>query len=173
MIIAIVMGSCAALALLMVPILGAVMFPVFSRARDSARASSCQSNAKQLALGLMMYAQDWDEQFPPAASWAKGAQVYTKNATLTECPTFGPGKHAYAYNSWMSGRSLGKVSSPAEEPLFFESRLNKPNGADAMTSFDPRHIYGGGKAGVVAFVDGHVRLLPSAPDAKAGLPSSR
>ncbi|MFQ6098945.1 MAG: DUF1559 domain-containing protein, partial [Armatimonadota bacterium] len=46
-----------------IAILAAILFPVFSRAREKARQASCQSNLKQLALGFLMYAQDYDEKF--------------------------------------------------------------------------------------------------------------
>jgi prepilin-type N-terminal cleavage/methylation domain-containing protein/prepilin-type processing-associated H-X9-DG protein len=48
-----------------IALLAAILFPVFSRARESARRSSCASNLKQLALGMIQYAQDYDEQLPP------------------------------------------------------------------------------------------------------------
>ncbi len=41
-------------------ILAAILFPVFGRVREKARAASCQSNLKQLSLGITMYTQDWD-----------------------------------------------------------------------------------------------------------------
>src|SRR5262245_16596913 len=47
-----------------IALLAAILFPVFGRARESARRSSCQNNLKQLATGLLQYAQDWDEQYP-------------------------------------------------------------------------------------------------------------
>ncbi|MBZ0172326.1 MAG: DUF1559 domain-containing protein, partial [Phycisphaerales bacterium] len=47
-----------------IAILAAILFPVFARAREKARQSSCASNLKQLALGLMQYAQDYDETYP-------------------------------------------------------------------------------------------------------------
>jgi prepilin-type N-terminal cleavage/methylation domain-containing protein/prepilin-type processing-associated H-X9-DG protein len=47
-----------------IALLAAILFPVFQRARESARRASCQSNLKQLALGMTMYAQDYDETFP-------------------------------------------------------------------------------------------------------------
>jgi prepilin-type N-terminal cleavage/methylation domain-containing protein/prepilin-type processing-associated H-X9-DG protein len=49
-----------------IAILAAILFPVFSRARENARRASCMSNMKQLGLGFMMYAQDFDERLP---SW--------------------------------------------------------------------------------------------------------
>jgi prepilin-type N-terminal cleavage/methylation domain-containing protein/prepilin-type processing-associated H-X9-DG protein len=47
-----------------IAILAAILFPVFGRARENARRSSCQSNLKQVGLGLMQYTQDYDEYFP-------------------------------------------------------------------------------------------------------------
>ena len=44
-----------------IAILAAILFPVFSQARESARKTSCLSNLKQLGLATMMYAQDYDE----------------------------------------------------------------------------------------------------------------
>ncbi|MBD3292253.1 MAG: DUF1559 domain-containing protein, partial [Armatimonadia bacterium] len=47
-----------------IAILAAILFPVFARAREKARQTSCLSNMKQLGLGLNMYAQDYDEELP-------------------------------------------------------------------------------------------------------------
>lgn len=46
-------------------LLVAILFPVFSRAREQARKAQCQSNLKQLGLAMTMYAQDWDGFIPP------------------------------------------------------------------------------------------------------------
>lgn len=45
-------------------ILAAILFPVFARARENARRSSCQSNLKQIGLAVMQYTQDYDEKLP-------------------------------------------------------------------------------------------------------------
>ena len=47
-----------------IAILAAMLFPVFAQARDSARATACISNLRQLALASVMYAQDHDGYFP-------------------------------------------------------------------------------------------------------------
>lgn len=49
-----------------IAILAAILFPVFARARENARRASCMSNLKQIGLGVMMYAQDYDENIPRA-----------------------------------------------------------------------------------------------------------
>ncbi len=80
-----------------IAILAAILFPVFARAREKARQASCQSNLKQLALGMMMYVQDYDEKFPVwnryegADLWplAPPAAIfpYVKNVQIYECPS--------------------------------------------------------------------------------------
>jgi len=47
-----------------IAILAAILFPVFAQARAAARQTSCLSNVKQAALGVLMYAQDYDEEIP-------------------------------------------------------------------------------------------------------------
>jgi prepilin-type N-terminal cleavage/methylation domain-containing protein/prepilin-type processing-associated H-X9-DG protein len=47
-----------------IAILAAILFPVFARAREKARQSSCLSNVKQISLGILMYTQDYDEGLP-------------------------------------------------------------------------------------------------------------
>ena len=48
-----------------IAILAAILFPVFAKAREKARQSSCASNMKQVGLAMMGYIQDYDEKFPP------------------------------------------------------------------------------------------------------------
>lgn len=55
-----------------IAILAAILFPVFARAREKARQSSCSSNLKQLNLGALMYLQDYDERFPPGLVGSPG-----------------------------------------------------------------------------------------------------
>src|SRR3990172_6305038 len=47
-----------------IAILAAILFPVFAKAREKARQTSCLSNVKQMMLGVLSYAQDYDERLP-------------------------------------------------------------------------------------------------------------
>ncbi len=47
-----------------IAILAAILFPVFARARERARQTSCLSNMRQLATGVLMYTQDYNERLP-------------------------------------------------------------------------------------------------------------
>jgi prepilin-type N-terminal cleavage/methylation domain-containing protein/prepilin-type processing-associated H-X9-DG protein len=55
-----------------IAILAAILFPVFAQARDKARQATSQSNLKQLALGIIMYNQDYDQVFPSVADNQNG-----------------------------------------------------------------------------------------------------
>ncbi|HEY0074155.1 MAG TPA: DUF1559 domain-containing protein [Abditibacteriaceae bacterium] len=46
-----------------IALLAAILFPVFARARENARKSSCQNNLKQLGVAALQYIQDYDERY--------------------------------------------------------------------------------------------------------------
>src|SRR5687768_5924591 len=62
-----------------IAILAAILFPVFARARENARRSSCQSNLKQIGLGFAQYTQDYDEKMPITIYWTGAAVDTTQN----------------------------------------------------------------------------------------------
>lgn len=74
-------------------LLSAILFPVFSRVRENARRSSCQSNLKQIGLGISQYAQDFDEMLPPSTinsakvPWHKLVYPYLKSYQIYKCPS--------------------------------------------------------------------------------------
>ena len=78
-----------------IAILAGILFPVFSRAREKARQTSCLSNVKQLLYATNMYAQDNDESVPwhelsdGANTWSWRSMIlpYSKNRGLYFCPS--------------------------------------------------------------------------------------
>ena len=76
-----------------IAILAAILFPVFARAREKARQTNCLNNLKQIGLGVMMYAQDYDEKYNfaycinPTVTWPNLLMPYVKNAQLFTCPS--------------------------------------------------------------------------------------
>lgn len=110
-----------------IAILAAILFPVFGRARENARRSSCQSNLKQISLGLMQYNQDYDERMPAGvgqgsvqyylpgnvpATWDLLIQPYIKSTQVLTCPSdtgsieftlpnYGRVKRSYAMAGYM------------------------------------------------------------------------
>ncbi|MDF2439708.1 MAG: hypothetical protein JWN98_692 [Abditibacteriota bacterium] len=82
-----------------ISILAAILFPVFARARENARRTSCQSNMKQIGLGLLQYSQDYDEKLVRAWSgsktgsdsnsnrWMDAIYSYVKSEQVFNCPS--------------------------------------------------------------------------------------
>ncbi|NPV49462.1 MAG: DUF1559 domain-containing protein [Armatimonadetes bacterium] len=81
-----------------IAILAAILFPVFAKAREKARQTSCLSNIRQIGLAIVMYAQDYDERAPnmpcgcnyvpgKAHCWYTPLQAYIKNTQATVCPS--------------------------------------------------------------------------------------
>jgi prepilin-type processing-associated H-X9-DG protein len=134
-----------------IAILAAILFPVFARAREKARQTSCLSNMKQLGLAAMMYSQDYDEMLMPGylCSRANGSfgwwrdtggriQPYVKNEQIKRCPsdpaaTFNVGINYRLYNGGPSGgdgcysaggRPMAALTAPASTVQFADSNTN-------------------------------------------------
>ncbi len=66
-----------------ISLLAAILFPVFARARENARRTSCLSNMKQIGLAVMQYTQDYDEGYPygltfgPTSSTMPGGEWFS------------------------------------------------------------------------------------------------
>lgn len=105
-----------------IAILASILFPVFARARENARRASCQSNLKQIGLGLAQYTQDYDERYSyvlPAnlpggqfandwISWADVIQPYVKSTQIFVCPS-----NSTATTPPRSGGALSAMGNPA------------------------------------------------------------
>ena len=133
-----------------IAILAAILFPVFARAREKARQTSCLSNLKQLGLGGLMYAQDYDETMmmhvaatnssPTWVYWPQALMPYLKNDQMLICPSHGSPtslaslggtqRTSYGYNwSWLGsgnasppwGRAMAEIAFPAGTIMFGEA----------------------------------------------------
>lgn len=121
---------------------GGALLPVVAQggkknwALEGARAASCRSNLKQVATGMLMYQQDYDERLPKVAlakkgaatrrgfdsyGWAEALQPYLKTVELLQCPaepraaqkdSMKPGYTDYWLNSNVSGVLYTAAKSP-------------------------------------------------------------
>ena len=100
-----------------IAILAAILFPVFAKAREKARQTSCLSNMKQIGLAMMMYTQDYDETYvpykynvPSLGDDVYWSQIFVTNKYITSskiliCPSaasydFNPSMLAYPDAYW-------------------------------------------------------------------------
>jgi len=123
-----------------IAILASILFPVFGRARENARRSSCQSNLKQIGLGILQYVQDYDERYPGGGAfyqvnlggtlvyqtWDLTIQPYMKSYQIVTCPsdsatpevnlpTIGNVRRSYCYANYIregTGSSTPAAGAP-------------------------------------------------------------
>jgi len=129
-----------------IAILAAILFPVFAKAREKARQTSCLSNEKQVALAVLMYAQDYDEKFPTPfsiatvngtaylANWAANQtggtnstlpvgttvpgllQAYIKSDQLVKCPSASNTNNGVGLSYMLNDYIAGKSLAATNAP---------------------------------------------------------
>ncbi len=168
-----------------IAILAAILFPVFARAREKAKQTSCASNLKQVGTSMLMYVQDYDERFPlddggtddctdrayPWA-WYNAIMPYMKNDQLLLCPAVSAGIFCnilpatdYSANNAILNNIISRINYPGQTIMLLERQRDKNNVTEGWGDFSwrinnerstlERHF------GAINYVmvDGHVKLL--------------
>ncbi len=171
-----------------IAILAAILFPVFARAREKARAITCVSNMKQQGLAFEMYTSDYDEVYVPAYEWKGRLDPYMKNHEMWKCPSrrqliwyYGHGYNAGLFASeyagpaplpaGFAGMSRAAIQSPSYKILSVEwdKCVSGPPGGDQANHRGPGPCGGpmhswavcrihNGGSNVL-FGDGHVKWM--------------
>jgi len=152
-----VLSGCGC-AFLIVPILAAIIFPVFAKARERARQITCASNEKQMGVAFMQYVQDYDGKMPPANTWMDATYPYAK--FQLHCPDAN-GQYGYAYYSKLSSAKLSNLADPSAVPVIYDSTNTGKNVTDPLTSMPSPGIHS--NANNYSFADGHVDSLETPP----------
>lgn len=105
-----------------------------ARLQEQADAAQYVAQGKQIALALMMYAQDYDETFPPNFGNEGVAEVILPYLRTREVFNV---DGVFAFRYLMNGQSLANINSPAETEIGY---LQLPNGR------------------VILYADGHVKF---------------
>jgi prepilin-type processing-associated H-X9-DG protein len=139
--------------------LAAILFPVFARAREKARQSTCLSNVKQITLGMLMYNSDYDGKYVPRRIaddggcngyfyWPMLVDPYIKSGTTSgragniwRCPS-GPthnwycGHYSpYGINTHIDGVSEARISEPAMTIAVGEGWITHGSNPDRLEGF--------------------------------------
>lgn len=149
-----------------IAILATILFPVFARARENARRSSCMSNLKQMGLGMMMYVQDYDETYPKEYTtvgstnyfWVEVLNPYMKSYQVFMCPS------AVTTNSWREGGygSNRNIFVRGDDPVISMPAVESAANTYLIMDF-----------GVTSFTAGSVAGLPSRAQYLPGIGNTR
>jgi prepilin-type N-terminal cleavage/methylation domain-containing protein/prepilin-type processing-associated H-X9-DG protein len=117
-----------------IAIIAALLFPVFSQAREDGRKATCTENLRQIGHATAMYAQDYDETYPSGWGWDANDHTRSSETMWRVCllgylglprggagtpgETAGPGNFfgTYAGEPWYNPstyRSMGILSCPS------------------------------------------------------------
>ncbi len=166
-----------------IAILAAILFPVFAKAREKARTSSCQSNLKQLGLAMRMYINDYDEMFtinyyypianPNPAScncvyWCDAIRSYIKSDQLFVCPSDKATNGAATDSTTFCTANNGRIGYGWNTGLsaYDDAKVAKP--AETYLMWDSQRANGGSPRSILdrhndganyAYADGHVKWL--------------
>jgi prepilin-type N-terminal cleavage/methylation domain-containing protein/prepilin-type processing-associated H-X9-DG protein len=145
-----------------IAILAAILFPVFAKAREKARQSSCLSNIKQMTLAAMQYSQDYDELIMPTLIRSTGNPIWTflitpyvKNTQIFACPSCSTHKvtfYADGDRGWPSvganwhfcidfgTRSMAAVQNPSQAVHFADTVSGDAATGARGYEFGPNHM---------------------------------
>ena len=162
-----------------IAILAAILFPVFARAREQARQTSCMNNMKQIGGAFQLYVDDWEETLPVMGhtqwSWVQRIATYHKTKNIHLCPsddTLTSDRRPFSYvPSCESGGCGNQI--PLSLPDFAEPSgtilIAETNGRLTRDHYHPRRGYATVKTELLphrhngranwAFVDGHAKAM--------------
>ncbi len=168
-----------------IAILAAILFPVFSKAREKARQTQCTNNQRQIALAVLMYAQENDEILPDAGTiWsqinlssASGANTALLQAAskVTKCPDLTSRPNGYVYDAKLSNKSLGDtgIGDPTSYFVTADGTSSAIAGSYPNVAYDLTNLDQGRHAGklISSYLDGHVDM-PVAATVTSWLPAT-
>jgi prepilin-type N-terminal cleavage/methylation domain-containing protein/prepilin-type processing-associated H-X9-DG protein len=165
-----------------IAILAAILFPVFAKAREKARQTSCLSNTRQLGTAIISYCQDYDETYPlliqwgPAGYWYTGGlywsdeiSPYCKNVQIFVCPSRPDGGRntgacyantqpiGYSMIYYYSGLGDASVASVAQKVVLVEDDCPAPDLGLWSTHCNCGGIVKHNGVANFTFADGHAK----------------
>jgi len=125
-----------------IAILAALLFPIYSRSRELARRSACQSNMKQIGLAIKQYQQDYNQKFPPRYSgtsaavpdknplnWRVLLYPYAKSTQVFRCPS-NPEKETSA-----TDMTIAPAGTP-DMPVSYSCNYNSGTGLGVFANYN-------------------------------------
>lgn len=130
-----------------------IFFPVFADDGIHSGPAQCMSQVKQLALGVVLYAQDHDDRFPLRDAWMEANHRYLKDDAILVCPEARQGAYGYAFNATLS--SAKTPDAPPQVILLYDSINPIRNASDRVQSLPSPGRHKG--RNTIAYADGHAK----------------
>jgi len=161
--------------------LAAILFPVFAKAREKARQSSCLSNVKQMCVAVLSYAQDYDEGLPTSYNpfvpttcdqWYETLQPYMKSTQIHRCPSVSANwATSYGWNCDYLGYGssssctyifMTEVAKPSETMVLADcgagsQTLYRPGRGDAAINAENKKANRHNDGANLGLLDGHAK----------------
>lgn len=182
-----------------IAILAAMMFPVFSRAREKARSIACLSNIRQISMALYMYAKDYGGKMPQGSytapdmfgnvvqmngydSWPSFIYPYVHNTQIFRCPSSSSDQlspkivdnYAYNYDLLQNVRAR-YIPHPSETMVVMDFHdsyvIPGPNTRENFLIAAGDGLRRHNDGANIAFADGHAKFMPEGA-IKAQVPGS-
>ena len=174
-----------------IAILAAILFPVFARAREGGRRASCQSNLKQIGLGVAQYVGDYDETYPlledsgagglfltgtPTTlsnkqTWIDRVFPYIKSRQVFHCPSIGGATGGqseqfahYGFTAYTERRCNGDLQFAGQSGIMKSAEIARASEVILMSDYREGYPH---KAGVwavsaVCFTEASYLITPGA-----------
>ncbi|HEY3414766.1 MAG TPA: DUF4190 domain-containing protein [Armatimonadota bacterium] len=139
------------------PLLAPVFLAGPNRPTTHTTAEVCLSNCSQLGRAMIMYMDDNDGRYPPAAKWNARLKRYAASPFIYSCPSMPRGAWPYKMNSAMGSAEWSRMMYPMSTVILFDARSGgKPfGGANDVVA---RHGSTGHETATFAFADGHASV---------------
>jgi len=156
-------GVVLSLIVVLVGLLGfmaGLMLPALARVKQRAQTITCINNAKQIGLGMILFANSNTNQLPSAATWCDSLATRMGSPNAFLCVNGDASKRShYSFNARLDGIDMSKIQKPSLTVMIFEidGGWNVSGGPELMLK-SSRH----GRQYVVVFADGHVESVNEA-----------
>jgi len=114
----------------------------WERERDTRWAGACISNASELALAVLKYADDHGGRLPPARDWCDRVRPYVRDPKAFVCPAARNQRCSYAFNARLSEVHRDSIKEPLVVFVFESDRGWNAAGGPELLPAKPRHSFG-------------------------------
>lgn len=144
-----------------IAVLAAILFPVFARARESARKHHCANNLMQIGAALSLYARDYDGRFPKENNNFRPLLTFTKSRDVFWCPSDSDKDFLEYEPGARDGKGTARLHDQfIQSSYVYKGGMTSDNRGDSVISGEVKAFHVG--LVNVLYLGGYVRPTPEA-----------